>query len=62
MILEGMVIILATATLTAFHPGPVFGVKWEDAGWSWKKGGRADIEAVQHDQDPSSVPSSLATK
>jgi len=37
MILEGAMIILATTTLTVFHPGRAFGEKWTDAGWQWKK-------------------------
>jgi hypothetical protein len=42
MILEGAMIVLATASMTAFHPGRAFGEKWVDAGWSWKKG---DVES-----------------
>jgi hypothetical protein len=47
MILEGAMIVLATATMTSFHPGHAFGDKWGNAGWSWKKGkvGEAEVEA-----------------
>jgi hypothetical protein len=45
MVLEGAMIVLATATTTIFHTGWAFGAKWADAGWSWKKDCRADIEA-----------------
>jgi RTA1 like protein len=36
MILEGAMIVLATALLTVFHPGRSFGERWRDAGWTWK--------------------------
>jgi hypothetical protein len=56
MILEGAMIILATSSMTIFHPGWVFGMKWKDAGWTWKKTRGADVEGVRQS---SSVPSSL---
>lgn len=49
-------IILATSVMTVFHPGWAFGTKWADAGWSWKKDRRADVEAArQSDSPPSSL-------
>jgi len=47
MVLEGMMIVLGTVTMTLFHLGRAFGAKWADAGWSWKKDRGSDIEAVQ---------------
>jgi hypothetical protein len=48
MVLEGAMIVLASAMMTIFHPGWAFGAKWTDAGWNWKKDGRADVEDGQN--------------
>lgn len=38
-------IVLATALMTAVHPGSVFGERWSEAGWKWGKGGsRSDTD------------------
>jgi len=38
MVLEGPMIILAVAVLTAFHPGLAFDRRWHEATWSFKVG------------------------
>jgi hypothetical protein len=38
-------IVLATATMTLFHPGRAFGARWPDAGWSWSNSNKS-TEAV----------------
>jgi hypothetical protein len=45
MVFEGAMIVLATATLTLFHPGRAFGARWPDAGWSWSNSNKS-TEAV----------------
>jgi RTA1 like protein len=52
MILEGAMIVLATATMTIYHPGNAFGDKWDDAGWSWKKESGKDVESAPGGSDP----------
>lgn len=37
MLLEGGMIVLASTTLTALHPGLAFSPKWEEVGWKWGK-------------------------
>jgi len=37
MVLEGVMIVLATAGLTIFHPGLVFGQAWHDATFSLRQ-------------------------
>ena len=55
MILEGAMIVLATTTMTVFHPGRAFGAKWKDAGWNWKRERMIDIETAEYsNSDPSS--------
>ena len=54
MILEGAMIVLSNATMTLFHPGWAFGVKWTDAGWNWKNDRRADVEAARQSISPPS--------
>ena len=41
MVFEGAMIVLATATLTLFHPGRAFGARWPDAGWSWSNANKS---------------------
>jgi hypothetical protein len=59
MILEGAMIVLATTTMTGFHPGHAFGEKWEDAGWSWKKGNNSEPDAEATHGSDSQPPSML---
>jgi len=55
MILEGAMIVLATAIMTVFHPGRAFGAKWKDAGWSWKKDRSANLEAAEESNSQPSI-------
>jgi hypothetical protein len=52
MILEGAMIVLATATMTIYHPGHAFGDKWDDAGWSWKKESGKHVESTLRGSGP----------
>jgi hypothetical protein len=38
MILEGAMVVIAVACLTAFHPGVAFAGSWAIAGWSFRAG------------------------
>jgi hypothetical protein len=44
MILEGPMIILATLTMTVFHPGIAFQGHWKDASWSLRRQKRSLVE------------------
>lgn len=53
MVLEGAMIVLATAVLTAVHPGRAFGVKWANAGWKFGKQKRMrNVEGAGNDTPP----------
>ena len=53
MVLEGAMIVIATAVMTAVHPGRAFGAKWANAGWKFGKQKRMrDVEGAGNDTPP----------
>ena len=48
-------IILATSVMTILHPGWAFGANWVNAGWTWKKTRRADVETAPESDSPPST-------
>jgi len=46
MVLEGVMIVLATTGLTVFHPGLVFGQAWHDATFSFRQNNHTELKNV----------------
>lgn len=53
MILEGPMIIVATATLTVYHPGFCFARRWTEASWSLRGDGHTPERVALKDMDSS---------
>lgn len=51
MVLEGPMIIIATAALTVYHPGLVFKGRWAEATWSLRGNGRPTDAILLKDSD-----------
>lgn len=48
MVLDGVMVILATTCLTIWHPGYGFGKRWNEAGFPFRTSKKkADAETVQ---------------
>lgn len=52
MILDGTMVILASACLTLMHPGIGFGDKWKDAKFAWRDPKRRTSESAIENQTP----------